>query len=165
MKIFALTIVGLIVTAHAAVAQSAASWPLPAGVRIRVESPTFANRKQTGTLLSASADSIVFRPVDLTNSIGLPTAAVSRMEVRTGTHTRRLKGMLVGLAVAGGAGFALTAATWTKPKNPCFMCMDFGRWGDAAFVGGFTGIVGALGGLIVGSRATDSWEPVDVPRR
>jgi hypothetical protein len=164
MKTFALTIVGLIATAQAGFAQSTASWPPPAGIRVRVESPTFGKVKQIGTLLSAGADSIVLRPVDLTNSIALPTASVTRMEVATGRHTRRAKGALIGFVVAGSAGTAIAAATWKKPK-PCMFCMDFGRWGDAAFIGGFSGILGAVGGFIVGSRATDSWEPVEVPRR
>ena len=164
MKIFALIIVGLFVTADAVVAQSTASWPPPAGIRVRVESQVLGAQKHTGTLVSANADSIVLRPVQLSNSIGLPTTSVSRMEVVTGTHTRRVKGMLMGLALAGGTGFALAAATWKKPKDCCFV-MDFGRWGDAAFIGGFTGILGALGGFIAGSFATETWQAVDVPRK
>ena len=164
MKTFALIIVGLFVTADAVIAQSTASWPPPAGIRVRVESQVLGAQKHTGTLVSANADSIVLRPVQLSNSIGLPTTAVSRMEVVTGTHTRRIKGTLIGLALAGGTGFALAAATWKKPKE-CMFCMDFGRWGDAAFVGGFTGILGALGGFIAGSFATETWQAVDVPRK
>ena len=164
MKTFALIIAGLIVTADAVVAQSVASWPPPAGIRVRVESQFLGAEKHTGTLVSANADSIVLRPVQFSNSIGLPTPAVSRIEVMTGTHTRRLKGTLLGLAVAGGAGMLIAAATWEKPKDCCFV-MDFGRWGDAAFVGGFTGILGALGGFIAGSFATETWQTVDVPRK
>ena len=163
MKTFALIIVGLVVTTDAVVAQSAAGWPPPAGIRVRVESQTLGAQKHTGTLISANADSIVLRPVQLSNTIGLPTPAVSRMEIVTGTHTRRLKGTLIGLAVAGGAGFAISAATYKKPKA-CFMCMDFGRYGDAAFIGSFTGILGAVGGFIAGSFATETWQTVDVPR-
>jgi len=43
--------------------------------------------------------------------------------------------------------------------------MDFGRWGDSAFIGGLSGVVGAIGGLIAGSFATETWQPVDVPRK
>jgi len=164
MKTFALIIVGLILTADAVVAQSSASWPPPVGVRVRVQSPVLGVQKHTGTLISANADSIVLRPVQLTNSVGVPTADVTRMEVMTGTHTRRLKGTLMGLAIAGGTGFALAAATWHKPKDCCFV-MDFGRYGDAAFIGSFTGILGALGGFIAGSFATETWQTVDVPRK
>ena len=164
MKTFALIIVGLVVTADAVVAQSAGNWPPPVGARVRVESQILGAQKHTGTLISANADSVVLRPVQLTNSIGLPTSAVSRMEVMTGTHTNRLKGALIGLAVAGGAGFAISAMTYKEPK-PCFMCMDFGRYGDAAFVGSFSGILGALAGFIAGSFATETWQAVDVPRK
>ena len=164
MKTLALIIVGLVVIADTVVAQSAASWPPPAGIRVRVESQILGAQKHTGTLVSANADSIVLRPVQLSNSIGLPTPAVSRMEVMTGTHTRRLKGTLIGLAVAGGAGLLIGAVTWEKPKERMF-CMDFGRWGDAAFIGSFTGILGALGGFIAGSFTTETWQPVDVPRK
>ena len=164
MKTFALIIVGLIVTADAGIAQSATGWPPPVGIRVRVQSQALGAQKQVGTLVSANADSIVLRPVQLSNSIGLPTSAVAQMEVMTGTHTRRMKGTLMGLALAGGTGFALAAATWHKPKDCCFV-MDFGRYGDAAFIGSFTGILGALGGFIAGSFATETWQAVDVPRR
>lgn len=164
MKTLALILTTLVVATDAAIAQSAAMWPPPAGITVRLESSVFGGEKHRGTLISANADSIVMRPAQLTNPIAVPTATVSRMEIASATHTRRLKGTLIGLAVAGGTGFALGAATWKKPKD-CFLCMDFGRWGDAALIGGFTGILGAVGGLIVGSFGTETWQPVEVPRR
>jgi hypothetical protein len=164
MKALALIITGLVVTGNAVVAQSSAKWPPPAGIQVRVESPVLGADKHRGTLVSATADTIVMRTVQLNNPIAVPTGAVTRMEVATGTHTRRLKGMLIGLAVAGGTGFAIAAATWHQPK-PCMFCIDFGRYGDAAFVGSFSGILGALGGFIAGSFATETWQAVDVPRR
>ena len=164
MKTLALIIVGSIVSAGAVAAQSAAVWPPPAGIQVRVESPVLGGDKHRGTLVSATADSIVLRTVQLNSPIAVPTGAVTQLEVKTGTHTRRLKGMLIGLAVAGGTGFGIAAATWHKPK-PCMFCMDFGRYGDAAFIGSFAGIAGAVGGLIAGSIATDTWQPVDVPRK
>jgi hypothetical protein len=164
MKALASIIVAVVATANSVIAQSAAMWPPPAGIMVRLESPVLGGEKHHGTLVSANADSIILRTVQLNNPVAVPTASVSRMEVATGTHTRRLKGTLIGLVVAGGAGFGLAAATWKKPKE-CLFCMDFGRWGDAAFIGGFSGILGAVGGLIAGSFATETWQPVDVPRK
>ncbi len=164
MKALALIAIGLSATANSVVAQSAAMWPPPAGILVRVESPVLGADPHRGRLVSASADSVVLRTAQLNNAITVPTAAVTRMEVATGTHTRRLKGTLMGLAIAGSAGFVLTAATWSKPKE-CFMCMDFGRWGDSAFIGGFTGVLGALAGFIAGTSATETWQPVDLPRK
>lgn len=163
MKAFFSIVAGLAIAVAPLSAQSAAMWPPPAGILVRVESPVLAGETH-GRLVSANADSVVLRTAQLNNPIAVPTAAVSRMEVATGTHTRRLKGTLMGLAIAGSAGFVVTAATWSKPKE-CFMCIDFGRWGDSAFIGGFTGVLGALVGFIAGTSATETWQPVDVPRR
>jgi hypothetical protein len=81
------------------------------------------------------------------------------MEVARGTHTRKAKGALLGFLIAGGATALITAATWKDTNG-----FDFGRWGDAAFAGGFLGIVGAGVGTVVGMRATQSWESVPIPR-
>jgi hypothetical protein len=164
MKALVSIIVAVVVMANPVAAQSAAMWPPPAGILVRLQSPVLGGEKYRGTLVSANADSIVLRTAQLNNPVAVPTASVARMEMVTGTHTRRLKGTLIGLLVAGGTGFGLAAATWKQPKA-CFFCLDFGRWGDAAFIGSFTGILGAVGGLIAGSFATDTWQPVDVPRK
>jgi hypothetical protein len=123
----------------------------------------FGHDKQVGTLMSATADSVVFRPKSLSNTVSVATMDIRRMDVGRGTHTRKMKGALIGFVTAAVLGGAITAATWQKPKN-CFACFDFGRSGDAAFIGGFSGLLGAIVGGIVGSRATESWEPVFIPR-
>lgn len=147
-------------------AQSAAAtndWSPAAGSRIRVESVAFGGQKQTGTLISATSDSVVFQPAGLANSLSLRTGEISRMEVSRGTHSRKGRGALVGFLVAGGAAAAITAATW-KEQN-CMFCIDFGRAGDAAVVGTGIGFFGSIAGMIIGAHRVDTWEPVALPKR
>jgi hypothetical protein len=124
-----------------------------------LESPTLGER-QTGTVISAGDDSLVFQSSKFATRVAVRTSDISRMEVVNGTHRSIGKGALIGFLVAGGATAAITAATWKKTSS-----FDFGRGGDAAFFGGAVGLIGAVVGGIVGSRSKESWEPVAIPRR
>jgi hypothetical protein len=139
------------------------SWPIASGSRVRILSPVLGGQKTTGTVVSATKESILFQPRSLETPQALGVSAITRIDVSQGTHSRKLKGAGLGFLIGGLGAAAITAATWSKPKD-CFMCMDFGRAGDSAFMGGFGGIVGALAGLIVGSHQTESWRAVEIPR-
>jgi len=136
------------------------SWAPPIGSRVRLTSPV-VDGTQTGTLISADDDSVVIRLARFSNPLMVRTSSVTRMEVVRGTHTRRAKGALLGFLIAGGLTAAQVAATWDKEHTGF---IDFGRWGDAALVGGVIGVVGAGVGFVAGTIATDSWQKVPVPK-
>lgn len=161
MRLLAFAIVGLAATSTAPLAQPArnANWPPPTGSRIRLESPTLPER-QTGTIISAGEDSVLFQSSKLGMRVAVRTSDVSRMEVVRGTHRSIAKGALIGFLIAGGGTAAITAATWKR--EPSF---DFGRGGTAAFYGVGVGLIGGVAGAIIGSRPRESWEPVAIPKR
>ena len=160
MRLIALVLLGLGTTGAWAHAQSngAVSWPPPPGSRIRLTSPVLVG-KQSGTLVSADKDSVIARLEKFSNPFAVATSNVTRMEVASGTHTTKGKGALLGFLIGGGATALITAATWKDTNG-----FDFGRWGDAAFAGGFIGLAGAVIGTVVGMRSTQSWESVSIPR-
>ena len=162
MKFTALMFVAVATAPSFAAAQSTASaWPPAVGSRVRLTAVALGGKRETGILVSANKDSVSFRPASLDNSVSFRTADVTHLEVSQGTHTRKAKGALLGFLIVGGITGGLVAATWDKDHTGF---IDFGRWGDAAIVGGELGLLGALVGTIVGSRATESWHTVSVPR-
>ncbi|MGH7603340.1 MAG: hypothetical protein ACRENK_04990 [Gemmatimonadaceae bacterium] len=138
------------------------TWPVASDSRVRIFSPLIAEKKETGILVSATADSIVFRPTNEVGNRSLAVSDINRMEVVQGTHTRILKGAGWGLLVGGGLAAGLTAVTWQKPKN-CGLCIDFGRGGDSAMAAALGGTAGLVVGALIGSFATDTWVPVRLP--
>jgi hypothetical protein len=147
-----------------ALAQSApsGSWPIAAGSRVRILSPVFGDRAQTGSVISATSDTLVFMPAKTSNSTAIGTPNIARLDVSNGTHTRKLGGAILGFALGAGVGAAIGSATYT----PCVNCFDmFGRSGNVA-IGSFLGaLAGMAGGMIIGSRPSENWVPVPVPGR
>jgi hypothetical protein len=135
------------------------SWPLPTDSRVRIQAPILGDKSQTGTLVTATNDSVGFQVADQPATRSLAVSDITRMEVARGTHTNRWKGALLGFAILGGAVAGYTAATWSK-NDEGSQFIDFGRAGDAMFLGSFGAIIGGLTGAIVGSIQRDTWVPV-----
>jgi len=141
-------------------------WPIAIGSRVRIVSPILGDQRQTGIVAASTTDTLVFRPAARdANPIAIATPNIARIEVASGTHSRKAKGALVGFLIGVGSGALIGAATYKKPK-PCGFCfIEDSRGFDAALGGFLGGTVGAITGAIIGSRQTDSWVPVAVPRR
>ena len=141
-------------------------WPIAIGSRVRIVSPILGDQRQTGIVAASTTDTLVFRPAARdANPIAIATPNIARIEVASGTHSRKAKGALVGFLIGVGSGALIGAATYRKPK-PCGFCfIEDSRGFDAALGGFLGGTVGAITGAIIGSRQTDSWVPVAVPRR
>ena len=163
MRINPIMCAALILSPLSAHAQQSvnSTWPVATNSRVRIQAPILGAQRQAGTLVAATGDSIIFQPIDQVATRSLALTDITRMEVARGTHTNRWKGALLGFAILGGAGAAYTAGSWSKDQEGA-QFMDMGRWGDAAIVGGFTGILGALTGALIGSRQTDTWVPVQI---
>jgi hypothetical protein len=163
MRIKSLACAVAILTPLSAHSQQAvnSTWPVATNSRVRIQAPILGDKRQTGTLVATTNDSVVFQSFDQPVSRSLAVTDITRLEVARGTHANRWKGALLGFAILGGAGAGYTAATWSKTDEGA-QFMDFGRAGDAAIVGGFTGLLGALAGALIGSRQTDTWVPVQI---
>jgi hypothetical protein len=140
------------------------------GSRVRILSPVFGDKTQTATVISSSPESLVFRLNAGSAPQTLSTSTITRMDVSTGTHARKLKGALIGLATGALVGGIVGYATYQRPTckdpNGGFGCIaiDFGPSGDAAFAGAAGGILGTFAGMLLGARHTDTWTPVIMPQ-
>ena len=152
----------LVPTAIAAAQSRSAEWPLDSGSRVRIHAPIFSEKTQQGTVVRAQGDSLLFLARHDARSTVIGLQDIRRMDAAQGTHSRKMKGALIGFAVGAALAGGIAAATWKPPT--CF-CVDFGRGGDAAFAGAFGGAAGALAGLLVGVRETETWVPVRLPNR
>lgn len=142
-------------------AQTAATsdWPPASGARVRIQSPLLGDKKQTGTVISATPDTLFF--YGQSGDRFLSTSQIARIEIARGTHTRGRKGLAIGLLVGAALGAATAAATY----EPSGSYAVFDRGGAAALGGGFGGIVGAIIGGLAGMQLRETWVPLDVPRR
>ena len=133
---------------------------LGAGTRVRITAAALDSSMQVGRVVSATADTISFRadanPVTRT----LAVKDISSIEISGGMETHRGRDALYGLAIGGGVGGVLGAATYKKPKD-CFILCD--TRGLDTFAGAVTGgLIGTLvGAFIVGSTdKTERWVPL-----
>ena len=158
-----------LLTPCAVAAQIAPSpeWPVPAGSRVRIVSPVLGDKRQVGSVHSATFDTLLFRPgAKDVSPIAIATPYITRIEVPNGTHTRKAKGALVGFLVGAGTGAIIGAASYKKPEPcGCIYFMEDSRSFDTALGAVLGGIVGAITGTIIGAGSTESWVPVAVPRR
>jgi hypothetical protein len=142
------------------------SWPPDSGSTVRILSAVLGDQSQKGTVVSAKADTLVFRPAGQLTPFPLATNNIVKLELMRGSHQRKAKGALIGFLVGAAGGAALAAATY-KP-TPCeFICIiDPGR-GQTTFLGG---TLGALGGALLGAllgtvMPAETWVPVVIPHR
>jgi len=144
-----------------------AGWPLDSGSKVRVVSIALGRGYRTGSLQSSTADSLVIRGQDV-GSFSVATQRIDKLEVSSGTHTRKVKGALFGFVIGALGGAAIGAATY-KPKKcpgvPGWCNEIFGQGFSTAFGAMLGAIPGTLMGLIVGSSPTDTWVPVKLPDR
>lgn len=139
-----------------------------AGSRVRIAAPVFGSKKQVGTVVSLTADTLVLRQGVTTASRAIATSDITALEVSRGTHTRKAKGALWGTLIGAGSGAVLGYVLYKEPKcnnqgGGCFIIIGPDSKGsNAAFsaVGG--GLLGALIGTLVGARATEAWVPATV---
>ena len=149
----------------AQVAAPTPDWPLTPGLRVRIISPVLGARPQTGNVVSATSDTLVFVPAKESFTTALSTPNISRVEVAQGTHTHKLRGALLGFLAGAGSGLVIGSATYKPPKcNPDVWCMDmFGQAGSTVAGGVLGALFGTVTGLLIGSRETDNWVQVTVP--
>jgi hypothetical protein len=163
MRITQVLCAGALLAPFAANAQQSVgtNWPVASTSRVRILAPKLGEKRQTGTLVSATNDSIVFMPAKGQDYQSLALGDVTHLEVAQGTHTNRWKGTLLGFAILGGVSAATAALTWREDREGQSF-IDFGRGGDAAIVGMSMGLVGGVAGAIIGSRHSDTWVPVHI---
>lgn len=144
------------------------AWPVAAGSRVRVQTPAFG--KEEGTAVSVTGDSLIFRAADDAAFQPIPLAQITKLDVSTGTYSR--KGMFAGVGFLIGAGVGAIAGAESYPKPTCDSrvqtCFNNlvgpGSRKSSAILGGvLVGLVGAAVGAFVGADPIDRWAPVTLP--
>jgi hypothetical protein len=131
-----------------------------AGSRVRIAAPAFGPEKRVGTVMSLARDTLVFRYDAQPGYQSVPTSEITTLEVSSGRHSRKAKATLIGMVLGAGIAAGIQAATWKRTTS-----FDFGRGGDAALAAVPGALAGGMIGLLVGAHQTESWAPVNLPRR
>lgn len=157
------------VSASGALAQPAAEpalLKLPMGARVRLQTLAAPGDWMKGILVSADSTSVALVPEDApplgANQLVLPSASVSRFELRTGTKRRWLPGLIAGVAVGLVIGFTedVDSPGCDVPDYSYFENYSgyYCSRGEAVAVSTLT--LGGLGAGIGALIKTDRWTPV-----
>ena len=142
-----------------AVAQEPTTAPvslLTTGQRVRVRSAT-EPRTVIGGVSAVDVESLTLIPDGLP-PLTIPARSITSVETTQGRKRSWRQGLLVGLAVGVGLGFAFPVdAANCGPETPNFCSRGEALAGSTVL---FTGVGAAVGGFIKNER----WTPVDVKR-
>lgn len=149
------------VSATGALAQPAAEpalLKLPMGARVQLQTLAAPGNWMKGILASADSTSVALVPEDApplgANQLVLPSASISRFELRTGTKRHWLRGLLAGVAVGAAFGFTLDVDPVACKYDYNYECSR----GAAVALG--AGTFGAIGAGIGALVKVDQWTPV-----
>jgi hypothetical protein len=169
MTVIRILLAASLLTPVLASAQMAPSpeWPVTAGSAVRIESPVLGSGLHKGNVATATADTLVFQPTAReAAAISIATPNISRLEIARGQTTHKARGAGIGFLVGAAAGAVLGAATYQKQDCGAAICLVPDSRSFDAFVGGILlGGVGAIVGAFMGSRPTEAWVPVAIPRK
>ena len=141
------------------------------GSRVRIAAPVFGPKKQVGTVVSLTRDTLVLRQGASTSLQSVAKSDITALEVSSGNHTHKAKGALWGLLIGAGGGAILGYAFYKAPtcQSQVFGCITlFGpdsKGSNAAFSAVAGGVFGILAGTLFGMRATETWVPGTVGAR
>jgi len=157
------------VSASGALAQPAAEptlLKLPMGARVRLQTLAAPGNWMKGILASADSTSVALVPEDApplgANQLVVPSASVSRFELRTGTKRRWLPGLIAGVALGLVVGFTEDVDSPACDVPDYSYIEDYSGYycsrGEAVAVStlGFGGLGAGIGALI----KADKWTPV-----
>ena len=159
--------------AERAAAQVPAALPIADGTRARVTAPALGPTRRVVTVLAQRGDTLVLRAEGARDSLLLPAAGVTRLEVSHGRKTRVQRGLVVGLLGGAAVGAALAYAAYDP--DPCagsesFACVAVfsgtSRGQDAGLGAALGAVAGAAAGSVVGLLwRTERWQRVPLPPR
>jgi hypothetical protein len=127
------------------------------GARVRVTHPAEGTR--VGTALAITDDLLFVRWSNDSDTVGVPLAEVTRLDVSDGRNTHRtLKRTGIGIVAGAGLG-AIIGAVSTDKSQP------FITQGELAGVGALlVGTLGGLMGLVSGVLQSEPWQEVPLDR-
>jgi hypothetical protein len=164
-RLIAALLLLLLAQPDALVGQTAAA-ALHPGARVRI---TQAGEKpRVSIVVAQSAETLLVRSPEFSNTVALPLADISQLDVSTGRHRNVVKGMVLGTAIVGTIGAVAGAISY----QPCTSTEFLGcllapeSRSDSALLGGVVG--GALGfvaGSLAGLVPREQWKRVPLANR
>jgi hypothetical protein len=157
-RLLAALLVSLLVFPHVTSGQGMTTAArLVPGARVRITHP--AEGVRVGTALAVTEDQIFVRWADGTDTVGVPLAEVTHLDVSAGSpRFRALKYAGIGL-VAGAAVGAMAGAASYDDGDALF-----GRGALAAIGATMLGSLGGVIGLLSGIVHSDPWQEVPLDR-
>jgi hypothetical protein len=144
--------------------QASVVWPVASGARVRILSPVLGDKKEIGTAVTATPDTLFFRQSAQGETRVLSTAMIAGIDVSAGKRSSKMKGALVGF-LAGAALGGIVGNVVGKEAENCDYCFNPSSRAELTMiVAGLGGALGAGVGAVVGMRQTDIWLPVAIPR-
>ena len=156
MRVSSVVVLALLTTSVNGHAQANTTTLAP-GARIRVQQ---GSQTVTGTLLSLDSAGLVI-VTGKADSVTVPRASITAVEVSTGTRSHAGKGALIGLGTGLLTGVVVGIAS-SGSDDGDFFDFSSGEW--AAGVGLTGAVIGTGVGAIVGAVIrTDKWAPAVLP--
>ena len=132
--------------------------PLSPGARVRVTTSGPSPSRQVGSVLELREDSLVIRPDGRADSLAIPLARVTDIELSRGLRTQGRRGLGVGFLVGAGAGVLIGLTDGDDPPGAFF---SFSAEEKALMAGSMLGVAGAVvGGLVGLVSRTEKWSRV-----
>ena len=156
MRSIALTLAAALLTPCATLGAQAV--PLSPGARVRVTTPSEPHARQVGTLIAVGADSIHLRRDGRADSLSIPLAQVTAIELSQGQRTQGRRGMGIGFLAGAGFGVLIGLADGDDPPENFiqFSAAEKAMLGGAV-LGAVGGVVGGVAGL---ASRTERWQRV-----
>lgn len=139
--------------------------PIAPGSRIRItELGAAASGRRSGTVVRASADTVVLKLDNGGETAAFSLAKISALEVSRGQHGNAGAGVGFGLLAGIGTG-ALVGALACGSESSCDGSGDDMSGPVMAVSAGLGGVVGMVVGAVVGgNHKTETWEAVPSSR-
>jgi hypothetical protein len=158
--LLAVCVSGLVAVFHSPAAAQELP-PVTRGMRVRVWAPDLPDERQAGTLVDLRGDTLFLQPELQADTVGIPRAAVTRLEISRGQRLLTGEGAFLGFTIGAGAG-ALVGLLVGNGQDCDGGCGGLG----ALLYGGIGAGAGLIIGTIVGgNKKTDRWEEVVPPDR
>jgi len=135
------------------------------GARVRITQT--GKPARVAVVVTPGADTLLVRWPEYSNTVAVPLAEVSRLELSTGRHRQVAKRALVGTLTAGTVGAVFGAATYSPCKPEGFNCLlaPTSRGQSAAVGGVLGGVLGLVVGTLAGLPRTESWRELSLSQR
>ena len=131
------------------------------GSRVRVTTNVGLQRRWTGALISAGADSVRLTSSRDGRVVSFPTATVMRLEQSHDRRTNAGGGAVIGALIGGGTGLVLGLLASSEDDS----WFEVGPGEIAAASLTLAAMGGGLGAIIGAVSHRERWEPMPIPGR